>query len=185
MTKGYSQTQEATIHFNDGTSIFGYGEIKNNWKIKFRTSKDIKADVWTDYMVSGITFHGFDADVEYRYMYEEEDQRYPLLLEVLTEGEVTLYADVFSATIFMPFIASGNVISISTVELPKSTKLYVNRKSAFIISNLNGSFKRKVRAYFSDCPVLLEKVNNNEFGRQHIIELVNYYNDFCTDIEED
>ena len=185
VTKGNSQSQEATIHFNDGTSIFGYGDVKNNWKIEFRTSKDIKADVWTDTMVSGITFHGFDEDVEYRYMYKTEDQRYPLLLEVLTEGEVTLYADVFTTKLFLPFVDSGNVISLSTVEIPKATKLYVNRKGTFVITSLSGSFKRKVRAYFSDCPLLIEKVNNNEFGRPQIIELVNYYNDFCTDWQED
>nr|WP_321245917.1 hypothetical protein [uncultured Psychroserpens sp.] len=184
ITKSYSQTQDATIHFNDGTSVFGYGEIKDDWKIKFRTSQDIDADIWTDKMVYGITFHGFEEDVEYRYMYKKEDQRYPLLLEVLTEGEVTLYADTFSSKIFIPFV-SGNVFSLSTIQIPTTTKLYVNRRSDFIISSLNGGFKRKIRAYFADCPMLLEKVNNNEFGRPQIIELVNYYNDFCTDWNED
>nr|WP_321221714.1 hypothetical protein [uncultured Psychroserpens sp.] len=182
--KGFAQIQEATIHFNDGTDVFGYGEVVDNWKIKFRTSKDLDADIWTDAMVSGITFHGFEENVEYRYMYKTEDQRYPLLLEVLTEGEVTLYADVFSTKIFIPFV-SGNVLSLSTIQIPTTTRLFVNRKSVFVISSLNGGFKRKVRAYFADCPMLLEKVNNNEFGRPQIIELVNYYNDYCTDWQDD
>lgn len=72
-TKAYVQDQEVTIHFNDGTDVFGYGEIKDDWRISFRTSIDIDADVWTDTMVSGITFHGLEDDVEYRYMYKKED----------------------------------------------------------------------------------------------------------------
>ncbi|MBR9913232.1 MAG: hypothetical protein GYB32_00160 [Algicola sp.] len=135
-------------------------------------------------MVSGITFHGFEMDVEYRYMYKKEDQRYPLLLEVLTEGEVTLYADVNSSSmILVPGFAS-NSFSLTSYQLPETTKLYVNRRSEFVIYSLQGGFKRKVRTYFTDCPQLLEKVNNNEFGRPQIIELVNYYNDYCTDWQE-
>lgn len=184
ITKSYSQTQEATIHFNDGTSVFGYGEIKGDWKIKFRTSKDIDADTWTDVMVYGITFHGFEEDVEYRYVYKKADQKYPLLLEVLTEGEVTLYADVYRTETFMPS-TFGDVILFSSVESPLTTKLYLNRTSKPLIIDINSRFKRRIRAYFADCPMLLEKVNNNEFGRPQIIELVNYYNDFCTDWKED
>lgn len=89
----------------------------------------------------------------------------------MTEGEVTLYADIFSTTIFVPF-AFGNVVSLSRVQIPTTTKLYVNKRSTFVISRLNGGFKRKIRTYFADYPRLLEKVNNNEFGRPQIIELL-------------
>ncbi|TDY13759.1 hypothetical protein [Meridianimaribacter flavus] len=178
----YAQTQEATIYFNDGTSLFGYGEIYQEWKIKFRLTKDKKPDVWTDVMVSKIIFHGFEEDVEYRYLYKKEFSFRPFLLEVLTEGEVTLYADVFSSKVFIPFF-SGNVASLRTVTLPVATKLYVKRDSEESITSINGAFKRKVKAYFHNCPILLEKVDNNEFTRMRIIELVNYYNDFCTKLD--
>lgn len=175
------QTQEATLYFHDGTTVKGYGLIFLTYKIKFRASLESKPDVWTDDMVKGITFHGFDQDVIYEYQYKNENKRFPLLLEVLTHGEVKLYADIFSTKLFVPFV-NGNVSSISTIQLPTTTKLYVKRDNEEILTSLNGNFKKKVKTYFGDCIGLNKKLDNHEFRRYTAIEMVEYYNDFCAEL---
>ena len=175
------QTQEATLYFHDGTTVKGYGLIFLTYKIKFRASLESKPDVWTDDIVKGITFHGFDQDVIYEYQYKNENKRFPLLLEVLTHGEVKLYADIFSTKFFVPFV-NGNVSSISTIQLPSMTNLYVKRDNEEILTSLNGNFKKKVKAYFDDCIGLNKKLDNHEFRRSTSIEMVEYYNDFCAEL---
>ncbi|MGJ8665732.1 MAG: hypothetical protein ACSHW7_05155 [Patiriisocius sp.] len=54
-----SQNTDAELFFNDGNSIEGYGELYKADKIKFRISRDVEPDVWTDLMVKKIIFYGF------------------------------------------------------------------------------------------------------------------------------
>lgn len=89
------QDQEATILFNDGTSIEGFGSINKN-RIYFRASLDHTPDVWIyNDMVKGITFSGFESTVKYEYvLLDEFSHPEPQLLEVVEKGNVTLYARV-------------------------------------------------------------------------------------------
>jgi hypothetical protein len=169
------------LHFHDGTSVKGYGLIFLTYKIKFRASLDNKPDVWIDDIVKGITFHGFDRDVYYEYQYRDEKKRFPLLLEVLTYGEVKLYADIFSTKLFIPSL-SEDVTSISTIQMPTMTKLYIKRDDEAILTSINGNFNKKVKAYFGDCIGLRKKLDSHEFRRFNVIEMVEYYNDFCTEL---
>ncbi len=41
------------------------------------------------------------------------------------------------------------------------------------------SFKKRATEYFSDCPDLITKFENNEFKREDLVQIVNYYNDNC------
>ncbi len=174
-----SQTQEATLHFYDGTSIEGYGLIFQKYKIKFRASLEDEPDVWDGTIVSGITFHGFEYDVEFGYVYAKNHERYPLLLEVLTEGEVTLYANVITNTDYVPSFKDdepwryGSTYSI--------VKYYVKRNEEKLATKLKGRFKKCIIEYFGECSGIIKRIDNHEFRWATMIDLVNYYNDFCTE----
>ena len=175
----FSQTQEATLHFQDGTSIEGYGLIFQRYKIKFRMSLDEEPDVWEGLVVSGITFHGFEYDVRFDYLYAKNHERYPLLLEVLTEGDVTLYANVSRETVYSPPL-DGDI----PLTIPHSfsrVKYYVKREDEKLATKLKGRFKKCIIAYFGECSGLIKKIDNHEFRWATLIDLVNYYNDFCVD----
>ncbi|MHA7841825.1 MAG: hypothetical protein ACX93I_00805 [Winogradskyella sp.] len=176
---GNSQTQEATLHFNDGTSIEGYGLIFQEYKIKFRASLEDEPDVWDGTIVSGITFHGFEYDVEFGYVYAKNHERYPLLLEVLTEGEVTLYANVINKTVFSPPLDGD--IPLTIPHSFSKVKYYVKREQEKLATKLKGRFKKCIIAYFGECSGLIKGIDNHEFRWATMIDLVNYYNDFCTD----
>src|SRR5690606_18912835 len=109
---------------------------------------------------------------------------YPLLLEVLTEGEVTLYADVYSQRWIMLSLntASSSSISINSLGNPfdqglidtTTSDLYLKRKNEELVTSLSGNFKKKVREYFGDCMGLNKKLDNHEFRKVTVIEMVIY-----------
>lgn len=177
-TIGYSQNQEATLHFSDGASIEGYGLIFQRYKIKFRANLEDEPDVWDGTIVSGITFHGFEYDIEFGYVYAKNHERYPLLLEVLAEGEVTLYANVINQSYFVPSFDE----KIPSLELSlRGTKYYVKREQEKLATKLKGRFRKCILAYFGECSGLIKGIDNHEFRWATMIDLVDYYNDFCTD----
>ncbi|MGJ8665259.1 MAG: hypothetical protein ACSHW7_02745 [Patiriisocius sp.] len=42
-----------------------------------------------------------------------------------------------------------------------------------------GSYENNIRKYFKDCPKLIEKIENDDFNRRELIELVEFYNNEC------
>ena len=41
------------------------------------------------------------------------------------------------------------------------------------------SFKRSMKKYFKDCPSLVEKIDNKEFSKDEVLQVVEYYNQNC------
>jgi len=114
----FCQDQEATILFNDGSAIEGFGSINKN-KIYFRASLDDKPDSWSYDMVKGITFLGFETTIKYEYvLLDEFSHPEPQLLEVVENGNVTLYARVrklfmgnsYNSNGFNPTVLNSNVL---------------------------------------------------------------------------
>ncbi|MEH6538142.1 MAG: hypothetical protein V7719_17205 [Psychroserpens sp.] len=42
------------------------------------------------------------------------------------------------------------------------------------------SFKKRAKAYFEDCPVLVSKIDNDQFNRKNLIEIAQFYNANCS-----
>ncbi|MFE3866714.1 hypothetical protein ACFX5E_01340 [Flavobacterium sp. LS2P90] len=187
-----SQDQEATIFFNDGSSIYGFGSINKN-NILFRASLDSKPDSWSYDMVKGITFLGFESTVKFEYVsLGEFSKPEPQLLEVVEEGNVTLYARV--SKIFQSFainsngfnhpnnqFVTNNFVSYRSGIENVAEEIYVKRVNEKHPTSLNSSFYKKAAKYFSDCEVINKKIGIGEFSKNKILELVQYYNDICAE----
>jgi hypothetical protein len=91
----FNSYEEATINFNDGTTIRGYAKITSNSSIKFKVNDDSKPDVWTDLMLKGVTFHGALDDVGFMYV-NVKNHSMMQLLEVIELGEISIFVDVSS-----------------------------------------------------------------------------------------
>jgi hypothetical protein len=188
----FCQDQEATILFNDGSSIEGFGSINKN-KIYFRASLDDKADSWSYDMVKGITFLGFESTVKYEYVsLDEFSKPEPQLLEVVEEGNVILYARIRESYMGASFNSNGfnvhsaqittnNVVSYRSGRGNVTTELYVKRANEKYPLSLNSSFYKRAVKYFSDCEVLSKKIDKGEFSKNKILEIVQYYNDICAE----
>ncbi|TCK67637.1 hypothetical protein DFQ05_1416 [Winogradskyella wandonensis] len=175
----FCQTQEATLYFKDGGEpISGYAEIYQGYKIKFKLEENGEVSIWTGAVVKGITFHGFEFDRSFEYVLTQKFKRYPLLLELLTDGEVKLYADVLKPNFYVPVPLDGG---LGVWRLPKSTKYYVKRDSELYASRLKGNFKKSIREYFGNCIGIEKRIKNHQFRWATLPELVEYYNNYCVD----
>lgn len=188
----FCQDQEATILFNDGSTIEGFGSINKN-KIYFRVSLEDKADSWSYDMVKGITFFGFESTIKYEFvLLDEFSKPEPQLLEVVEEGNVNLYARIRESYMGASFNSNGfniqskrivtnNVVSYRSGRENVTTELYVKRANEKYPLSLNSSFYNRATKYFSDCDVLAKKIDKGEFSKNKILEIVQYYNDICAD----
>lgn len=175
-----SQEQEAEIFFTDGTSLDGYGMIHKTNEIKFRISLDDEYDIWTYLMVKSIVFYDYNHGGMYEYVTLKSNGS-PKLLEVLSKGNTNLYADVTTYNYY-----SGNNFQN---EFPTSVrkekislkKLYVKKLDEKYPTALTGSFRKKSQKYFSDCKEVVEKLKTGAFRKTNANEMVDYYNDFCSE----
>ncbi len=175
----FAQKREAILLFNDGSSVEGYGMAYYNHKIKFRASLDSKPDTWTDLMVKGIIIYDkLGTPITYKYVTLEEGKK-AKLLEVLTEGFVTLYIDGKARYKDTYFGSYSTGLTYLTGLAMHTTKLYVKKDTENTCIPLFPNFKQKVKEYFTDCIGLVEKLDSGEFQKKNSIDMVDYYNDFC------
>jgi len=177
-TDCFSQSEEATIFFKDGESIEGYGLVRNN-KIKFRVSLEDKGDFWGHEMLDRIEFETFFGTKTYKYI-RANDFNPPFLMELVTEGEVTLYRK--SSSSWQTNLAINGLPSGYKIE--KITNFLIRKEDDFptcLNCGLFNKWKKRAVDYFINCPGLIEKIKSNEYREIHMQEIVEYYNDFCSE----
>jgi len=186
----FSQEREATIIFNDSTSIKGFGEIKNE-KIYFRVRQEDETTKWSFDMAKGLTFSGYGFSEKYEYVKPDKYSN-PILMEVIEEGNVNLYKkNSFGFQMGIGVNAVMSSAGIGFVGAGPSFKYdiksvyYVKRKNETNATDITFSFKTRALRYFSDCKILIDKINKRDFKKESINKMVYYYNDYCGDEDED
>ena len=180
----FSQEREATIIFNDSTSVKGFGEIKKE-KIHFRLSLGTEKSVWSYDIAYGLIFSGYGFSEKYVYVKPDEYSK-PKLMEVIEEGKVSLYKkSSIGANMGIGVSFGGSGIGVGpTIGKDYSTVYYVKRNNEEHATDVSLSFRSTTSRYFSDCQMLVEKIKNKKFREEDIIEIVYYYNDYCGEEEE-
>lgn len=181
----FSQEREATILFNDSTSIKGLGEIKKE-KIYFRVSSTDEITKWNYDMAYGLIFSGYGFSEKYVYVKPNKYSQ-PKLMEVIEEGKVNLYKESsFGIQIGITGgVGNSNFGASPILSHDYSAVYYVKRKTEEYATDISFSFKSNSSRYFSDCKMLLQKIKKNEFRKKDIVEIVYFYNDYCGEDEED
>lgn len=179
------QEREATILFNDSTSVKGFGEIKKE-KIYFRVSLDAKIKEWDFEMASGLIFSGYGFSEKYLYIKPDKYSKKPIIMEVIEEGNVNLYKKSFitEKAYDDPTKSITDINNRKTYVYDFESTYYVKRKNEENATDLSFSFKTNSIKYFSDCKILVEKINKKEFKKDNIVEIVYYYNDYCDEEDE-
>jgi hypothetical protein len=174
--------REATIVFNDSTSIKGFAEIKNN-EIYFKLKQEDKPDKWSYDIAKGIIFSGYGFSEKLEYLKSGKNSK-PKILEVIEEGNINLYRESR-----MYYTSNGNTTAgklptnFSTYEFTTET-FYVKKKSEEFATDISFSFKTTAKKYFSDCEKIIEKIKNGKFTRKNIPDMVFYYNEYCDENNE-
>ncbi len=180
----FSQEREATILFNDSTSIKGFGEIKKE-KIYFRVSQTSDITQWSYDMAKGLTFSGYGFSEKYEYIKPDKYSK-PILMEVIEEGNINLYRKnsiglKMGIGVSAAFSSSGNIFAGAgpSLKYDFSSVFYVKKTNEENATDITFSFKSRALKYFSDCKIIIEKIKKREFKKETITEMVYYYNDYC------
>ncbi|MCV2484927.1 hypothetical protein OD917_08340 [Flavobacterium sp. SH_e] len=175
---GFSQDyREASIIFNDSSSIQGFAEIKDN-AIYFKVKQEDKADKWSYDFAKGLVFSAYGYSEKYEYVEFEHSK--PKLLQVVEEGNVNLYRD---AKIYF----KGGNTNFGANNLPTNTggswemseAFYVKRKTELYVTDIKFSFNLRAKKYFGDCKKVIEKIDNKKFTKKNIKDMVFFYNEYC------
>ncbi|CAM3668332.1 hypothetical protein [Flavobacterium chungbukense] len=180
-----SQKQICRIYFDDGTVLSGIGKIRTDNTIKLKLNDDDKG---TDYDPLIIDRIELERDgISQVYKYKKEVDGFHKWLKVLIEGKVSLYKYDMSGFNFATIPNSGFSGMNMGMGMASSpvTYYYVAHGEDFEVSiitslgNISKNFKKAASEFFKDCPVLVEKINNKEFKKDDIFQVVKFYNTKC------
>jgi hypothetical protein len=191
-----AQDQDAKLFFKDGSTLEGLAKITADNNIKFRVTKEDKFDVWSYVELDYVEFYNEDQVFKFKYVYFRH-RKEGTLMEVLTEGEISLYSKnpgivdaIFNSDSGLGF--GSNRTSITDVP-PNSVldqqnsprlrrNLYLKKGAELPVLatvSLLRNWKKLMKDYFKDCPTLVRKIQDNEFGSENMIAMVEFYNDIC------
>ena len=174
----YSQYNDVKMYFNDSTSIEGVGYIRKD-KVYFKLDEKEKFSEWGMESIYRVDFFGFENEVKtFNYIYSDNYRKF-CLMELVIDGEVTLYKlqrDIIvynNAQIEGRHIGSGSYIDKTEPEY------YVKHKKDKTATDILFGFKKRVARFFSDCPDIIEMVNDKTFTKDDVDLIVKYYNENC------
>lgn len=208
-TSMVAQSGQAVLILKDSTQIKGYGEISGISSIvsvKFKNDT-LKYKTYKSKDLIGVDILENDYYRKFRYKYIDGD-KYPEIMEIVAIDNLSLYVRVYEGGVLSnSFLneASFNTLPNQTVildngqeiSLSQSRNIYIEidipRYSYYVglgdsdqVEHLYTkglpfakSFKKSMKKYFKDCSALLEKVENKEFSKDNLIDVLEFYNQNC------
>lgn len=181
-----AQKDATTIYFKDGTKLQGLAKLINGDKVKFKKFKGDKAQKYHFENLEQVVIN--DREEASTYIYLETQEGYFNVVRELEIGTVSLYVleqTSYSAPMFVGGangqmnMVHGNYYDIKNLYVRKG----INGEITHLGSNqlFSKNFKNAASSYFSDCPVLVEKIINKEYKKKHIRDVVSFYNLKCND----
>lgn len=171
--KSFCQKEKGTITLLNGKVLSGLVKATSS-SFKFKeniNSEAIKFDF--NEAISAIVVNSKNEEIKYEYVYVEY-QKKPLLLTVMIDGFLKLYAE------FSTSYGGGGMgfRSSSTYHIKRTTDKLGQYFIAYGYIPKVG-FKKVVQSYFNDCPQLQEKVEKGEFKKDDFEKIVEFYNQNC------
>ncbi len=184
-SSAFSQNTKAVLIFKDGTSQEGLAKITASGLVKYRKAKGEKR-----------VKYNFDK-FEYIKLYESnginnyvrrkvKGQLQPKILQVVTKGKVTLYKVNSSGMTPMNMGGPGGFGAAPVMYHHYSiNSYYVQKEGEQVVTHLGSTelfsknFKKAASTYFQDCSELVEKIQNKEYKKKDIENVVRFYNERC------
>lgn len=180
-----AQKTKAVLIFKDGTQKEGFARL-NQWeKIKFRKEEKAKKESYTFEQVDTLKLFEDKSPtiyVQVKIKYEGIHK----ILELVDQGKnVIYYRDRIQGYYGSSAIPNGSIPSAPMGGSYSYTDSYVRKpgenEATYLASTnwLSGNFKKMASQYFEDCPALVAKIQNKEFKKKHLKEILTYYNTQC------
>lgn len=182
----FSQRQQFTIHKNDGDKYITnkYSEKKDG--IKFKTENgDFKNVKWPQ--LDKIVSSGKKEKDNYTLKYIKFNGNGALMEEMIS-GTWSLYKQENR----VPIRVDSNELNTNGIGTPNTRTIASNTIEWYVVkegeakahylkgNNLAyGSFKENAIKYFEDCEILVKKIEEKDFKRKDVAEMVEFYNENC------
>lgn len=191
-----AQRQEATLYLRNGEVKKGFAKIVAPQKIKFKAHKSSDKQTYDHKQVSKIDIYNRWDDITTTYTYKlvpskNSHKSKPMLLETLVTGKISLYrmgkSSVSSFGAPGMGMSVGGGVTVGFGVSPQYVDYYVCRDNVDVVTKLltlGGislkKFKEYGAEYFSDCPELVEKIESKYYKKGDIEDVVNFYNNHCS-----
>jgi len=181
-----AQKTKGTLFFKDGSVKEGLVRLTNGEKVKFRPNKKAKA---TKYVFSELT--------EVRIMESSKPSIYvqilakghngPRIVKEIVKGRVSLYhlETIGSSPMYMPNAGDPGGGSFTTFGTYNIKNLFVKREGENVATHLGSdqlftkNFKKAASEFFKDCEVLVSRIQQREYKKRDVKEIVTFYNNKC------
>ncbi|MGW9684548.1 hypothetical protein [Flagellimonas sp. 2504JD1-5] len=173
----FGQGFKAEVIFKNGKVLKGLGEPAHQHWIRFKKEKKAKKEFFSFREVDTVkVWYDFTPTV---FVYQKiKDRTYPDVLEVVHVGEkVIYYRDDTQG--YMTSKARGGLHGVPL------THSFVRKKREEEAIHLGTSywvsknFKKAASNFFSDCPALVEKIQNKELKKKNLMAIIDFYNNSC------
>ena len=189
----YSWTHGELI-LKDGTTLTGLIKLptvskdliafNGKEKVKFKTEKKAATQKYDETQVKQIVFKNPDAETAI-FEYVPISKKKMGIFKIVTKGKATLYGKIVSFT-----NASGPAHVGSTsggapmyymYSFNDFNEFYVIREnepiaSPLITIRISRSFRHRAKEYFADCPKVVSKLENKEYRKEDVKDMVEAYN---------
>lgn len=173
----FSQKEKGTITLRNGKVLSGLVKASSS-SFKFKENEDAEAIKYDFNEATGATIvNSKNEEIKYEFVYVAY-QKNPLLLTVMNDGFLKLYAE-FSTSYGGGGMGAGmGFRSSSTYHIKRTTDKLGQYFVAYGYIPKEG-FKKVVQNYFTDCPQIQEKVEKGEFKKDDFEKIVEFYNQNC------
>tara|TARA_R110002072_G_scaffold274791_3_gene435753 strand:+ start:5541 stop:6104 length:564 start_codon:yes stop_codon:yes gene_type:complete len=170
----FSQEKGHTIHTKSGATFFTKKYSTHKDDISFTSNKKRQNVSYSQ--LDKIVYTGKKEKHNFIKKYIQYSDNAGTLMVELVEGNVSLYTR-------SEMVATGSGPMGPT--FTNSITYYVKRTNEKIavnigINDLFKSYKKTSTDFFSDCPKLVSKLENKEFKKKEIEEVVIFYNENCS-----
>ena len=186
-SQSFSQKTRAELIFKDGSLLEGIAEPINNNYIKFRKEHKAKKEYFTFEEVDTLKVY-YDFVPKIYVLVKIKNRSVPKVLELARAGRnVVYYRDIIQGNIapmaFSSMGSGGSMISGGGyINIKHSYVRKTNEEEAEHLASSNWiskNFKKSASSFFSDCPELVGKIQNSEFRKRDLKEIIEFYNTKC------
>lgn len=180
----YAQLKPVTITFKNGEKLSGIGK-KKGYTFKFKTDENSKAQEFEFSKLKSVEIEfSYDQKGIYKFFQVKDSENFIAVEELVSGTKAELYTT--SATFNFGGMGTGmggmgmgvGSQSVTYYYIKKPNEDRLTELGAY--SPLTNDLKGRVKTYFSDCKILIDKLENREFKvREGLEDIVKFYNKNC------
>ncbi|AXG73783.1 hypothetical protein DVK85_05850 [Flavobacterium arcticum] len=183
-----AQFYNGSITLNDGKKLTGLIEFNYDNGINYKKSENADFSAISSDKIKSVQANINDTNESFVFLdapfsltrIDEPQNIKKRLFRIMSQGKVTLLEYTPSTALVLLYSTEITVLYLqkTDAEMPKMYA-YIQRGAVIGARYKRRGFKEFATEYFSDCPTLVEKINNKDFKAKHAIEVIDYYNNSC------